>query len=124
MKPIQSPVFGKMKFIYGWVKPAKMTVGETVYDILIEAESSQGQDILPIQEERYQEYVRCEESFSKELENALTSSAVADGKFKPTTLRFERSGGVCVVIESTLDHTIKGLYRFNPVHRFEKLGQI
>lgn len=124
MALIDSPVFGKMKFIYGWVKPAKMTVGETTYDILIEASAFKGQDILPIQEERYQEYLRDEESFSKELTEALKSSAVADGKFKPTTLTFEREGGIYVVIESTLDNSIRGIYRFNPVHRFEKLGKL
>ena len=121
---IDSPVFGKMKFIYGWVRPAKMTLGKTEYSILIEACASKGQEILPIQEEKYQEYLRSEESFSKELTDALESSAVADGRFKPTTLKFERDGGVCVIIESTLDNSIRGIYRFNPVHRFEKLGRI
>ena len=124
MSTIDSPVFGKMKFIYGWVKPAKMTVGCTVHNILIEAEALKGQIILPIQEEAYQEYLRREESFSKELENALSSPAVADGKFKPITLRFERDGGVCVIIESTLDNSIRGVYRFIPSHSFEKLGQL
>ena len=38
MALIDSPIFGKMKFIYGWVRPAKMTLGKTEYNILIEAD--------------------------------------------------------------------------------------
>ncbi len=124
MSIVTSPVFGEMKFIYGWVKTAKISLKRPEYTILIEAEASAGQEILPIQEEQYKEYLSNEESFWNEVSDALRAPSIADAKFKPVTLRFERDGGVCVIVESSLDNTIRGTYRIKPVRRFEKLHHI
>lgn len=121
MENCESPVFGKMKYIYGWVKPSEVTVGDTKYNVLVEAVAKMYQDITPEQEKSYTDYLKHEDIYLKELESALQTPSIADGKFKPIAVRFDREGGFGFMLESTLDFSLKCFYRVKPNAGFEDI---
>lgn len=102
---VTDPVFGEMKYIFGWVKTMQGVFGGTGFSFLCVAEAKPWEDILPAQQKSYKRFIKNEKGTIKRINRALTVLLNSpDGpKIVPRELIFTRDGGAKFIFDALWD---------------------